>query len=267
MLVAKRAIRDHWSDWDEKFQGAPDFNVKAYQERLDEVCGTSRGVPIMKLEWGGNATITKYTQWSPTGQPTGAKIVPRFAIPRRHPVFDHLMYIPIRRWVICERLEPEQLRPEDNSDNTFTDENGVVCEAGDKTDLVHQYTPYIYVGDHSKCPPDCCSERLCLGDYKQPGESELNYLLECTYKLSKDFYCDPYSPLSEAQIAQIRRDSKVEQENRRNDVQNALDDQSREWWSAHSHRIIDGDSPKAQAHGKYHIFTEGKPVRSARNKQ
>lgn len=255
MLIAKKVIKDHWSDWDEKFISAPEFDVNLYQEKLNTVCGKSRGEPIMKLIWGGDATITKYTGWNSSGEPIKADIIPRFAIPRTHPIFGHKMYIPVRRWIICERSEPEQRLPDDNSDNKFTDENGITCEVADKTQHAHEYLPYIYVGDHSKCPPDCCSERLCLGDYKHPDNAEIDYLIECTYKLRKDFFCDPYSPVNKAQVARILKEYNDEQEKRREAEEIDLEAENKEWLKTHGHNLADYNFKQP-----IYIFKKGKPL-------
>lgn len=258
LVVAKRAIKDHWSDWDEKFVPAPVFDILAYQERLNEVCGLSRDKPIMKLEWGGNATITRYTGWDNYGKPINAEIAPRYAIPRDSILLPGLKrYIPIRRWIISELVEDEQLRPDDNTDNRYTDENGVSCIAGVKTE--HKYLPYIYVGDHSKCAPDCCKERICLGDYKAPGEPELSYLLKCTYNLKKDFYCDPRSPLSGANLAKVHKEYQSEHENALERKEMALESdleyETKSWLKTHGHTLEDANLKQP-----IYIYKDGKPI-------
>lgn len=252
ITIAKRAIKDWWGDWDEKLTPPPTFNVEAFQEKLNTIVGKSKGEPIMKLEWGGNATITQYTQWGVGGNPTKAEIRPRFAIPRTHPLMDYRMYIPVRRWIISERSEAGQRRPWDNSDNEFTDENGVVCQAADKSHHGHEYLPYIYVGDHSKCPPDCCAERLCLGDYKTPGDAELSYLAKCTRSLETDFFCDPYNPLSEVQIAKINREQKEIQEKRLESQENDFDYESKQIWT--------GIKPIVTDETTRFIYRDNKPI-------
>lgn len=237
ILTAKQAIRDHWRDWDESFVPAPVFDVAAYQERLTAIGGQVKGQPILKLEWGGDAFITKYSDWDMAGNPINEVKIPRFAIPRRHKIMDYEMYIPVRRWIISEYKPPEQGRPDDNSDNTFTDTRGVTCIVANKP--VHQYIPYIYVGDHSKCPDDCCATKLCLGDYKAPDAAELNYLLEVTYKLQSEFYCDPFSPISMEQMAQIRKEYNDEEEKRREYDLNEFDAESMEIFKTHKHRLED----------------------------
>lgn len=233
MLTVKSAIRDHWADWDETYSPQPSFDVKSYQEKLDQVCGKSRGESIMKLFWGGSETIVKYTKWGPDGQPTAVETVPRFAIPRTSAIFGLRIYIPVRRWIICERMEPEQLGVGDETDNTFIDERGVKCYAGDKTDKKHLYVPYIYVGDHSKCPDDCCKDRVCLGDYKTPDQAELDYLLECTYNLHKDFKGDPYSTLSDEILAEINREYQSKEEKRLETEEIDFEAESKDLYNTH----------------------------------
>lgn len=252
ITVAKRAIKDYWGDWGEALTPPPTFNVPEYQEKLDTICGKSRGESIMRLEWGGNSTITQYTEWGIGGEPVKAAIRPRFAIPRTHPLLMNRMYIPIRRWIITERSEAGQRKPWDNFDNEFTDENGVVCQAADKTHHGHEYVPYVYVGDHSKCAPDCCADRLCLGDYKHPDEAELNYLARCKSKLEKEFFCDPYNPLSEAQLAKINMENKEIREKRLETQENDFDYESKQIWSGVK-PIITGETTRF-------IYKDSKPI-------
>lgn len=252
-VVARRALKDYWGDWSRDFVSAPPFSVSEYQERLNAICGKSRGYPIMKLEWGGNATIVKHDRWDSSGTPTHSIIMPRFAVPRKHEFLDHAEYIPIRRWIISERCEPEQYRPDDNSDNTFTDENGVVCTAAEKP---HQfYTPYIYVGDHSKCPPNCCEFKLCLGDYKHPDAAELDLLLEVTYSLKTEFFGNPYAPINEGQLARINKEHQSKAETRLEAEQTSFDEESRDIWKGVKRSITDEDLNQTTF-----LYKDGAPI-------
>lgn len=257
ITLAKSTIADHWSYWDEKFVPAPPFNVEAFQEKLDIIAGKSRDKSILRLEWGGNATVTRYTDWDGFGNPTHLEIRPRYAIPRRHKILDYEMYIPVRRWIITERMEYEQSRPDDDSDVTFTNENGIVCLGGKKEK--ETYLPYIYVGDHSNCPPDCCKTKLCLGDYKVPNEAELNYLRSVTRKLATEFYGNPYSQLSDEQMAKIRREYKETAEKRKEAALNEFDDESRDIFNVIKHRLT-SDDPTVHAKGRFHFMEDNKPV-------
>ena len=253
ILIAKRAIRDHWSDWTTEFSQPPQFDVNTYQERLNTICGKSRGEPIMKLEWGGNATMTKYTEWDSYGTPTKADIVPRFALTRAHEFLDLEIYIPIKRWIISERMEAEQLRPDDNSDNSFTNGYGVTCIASQKPKSF--YTPYIYVGDHSKCAPNCCEKNICLGDYKLPTAAELDYLLECTYKLQSERIGDPYSPLTESQMMKIRSEYQTDREKRIAAQENDFDYESRDIHKTIKHHLDDYNLKQP-----IYVYKDGLPV-------
>lgn len=249
-------LLDTWKTWTREFTPSPNFNVKEYQESLDRVVGKSRGRSIMKVEWGGDATIVQYTQWDPYGKPVKAEIVPRYSVTRVNE-FGMVDHIPIQRWIISELMEGEQLQADDPTNVSFTDENGTTCVVTDKNQF--QYTPYIYVGDHSDCPTNCCEKRLCLGKYKVPGVEELDYLRECTWKLRQEFFADPYSQHSEDVTAKINVENKAKQEKRLESQENAFNDESKDWWNAHSHRITDED-PSVLSHGRFKFFKNGKPV-------
>lgn len=256
--VAKSAIRDHWSSWTESFVPAPVFDVNEYQQRLNDIAGLSNGKPILRLEWGGDATTVKYTEWDVTGTPSHAEIVPRYAIPRASEILSGIRYIPIRRWIITQRSEPEQHRPDDNFDNTFVDNRGVLCIAGRKE--VEFYTPYIYIGDHTKCPDNCCETRLCLGDYKTPSRDELDYIRDITYRLKTEFYADPTKPLDSATMDKIRKEENEKYLKKSEELDKQFDEESLDWWRTHSHRITE-DDPSVLSRGKYrHFYKDGKPV-------
>lgn len=242
--VATSAIKDHSSKWDRSFVPAPQFDVDAYQAELNKIAGLSRGEPILKLEWGGSSTVTKYTSWDLAGNPTSAQIVPRFALSRNNEILDVTEYIPVRRWIISQKNEEGQYRPWDNSDNVFTDGRGVNCEIADKTDIGHKYLPYIYIGDHSKCPKNCCATRLCLGDYKIPDGAELSYIKQITYRLANEFTADPYSPISEREIEKYRSNHRYELEKRSEAVLSEQEAETKEWLKIHGHHLDDANLKK-----------------------
>lgn len=233
----------------------PAFNIAVYQEKIDAITGKSRGEPILRLEWGGDAYITRHDVWDEFGQPLSSVKLPRFALSRTHPVDSSLVeYIPIRRWIITQRQEPEQIEHESN---TFTDNRGVTCEIGDKP--LADYTPLIYVGDHSQCSPDCCSERICLGDYKEPDNAELEWIAAATQKLHAEFKADPYSADNEMVVNDFVRDEIYKKEKEQEAADADYELYFKDWWKTHGHRITT-DDPSVLQHGKYKFFRDGKPI-------
>jgi hypothetical protein len=258
MLLVKPTIKDHWRDWPKEFSAPPAFDRDAYQTRLNEITGLSRGMPILKLVWGGEEGTAKYSEWDSFGTPQKSHIVPTYSVTRKNPILDHIEYVPIRRWIIVERAEPEFYGLGSDDDNTFTNEYGVDCKPAEKP--VELYTPYIYIGDHSNCPTDCCAKRICFGGYKPPSAWELDLILEHTYKLSKDKFINPYSRLSAETKAHLNLEKKHLKEIRDQEFDDHIKEEAKDWWNAHSHRITE-DDPSVLSRGKYrHFYKDGKPL-------
>lgn len=201
--------------------------------------------------------MRKYDGWTATGIPILAVPVPKHAIPRVDSNTGLEVKIPIRRWIITQLQEPEQYGYGDDSDMYFTDENGAACKVAEKDSEL--YTPLIYIGDHSKCPDNCCEGRICLGDYKHPGRAELEWVKETTFDLRKNYKHNPYEPLSQSALDEIERDIKYTREKKREKIDEGFDLRMKEWFKVHGHRLT-SDDPSVLTHGKYKFFKDGKPI-------
>lgn len=210
ILTTKHKWRDNPADWTTDYVPYPDGfgerEKEAYQTLINSITGLSRDKPILRLEWGGEEKVTRYDKWDSSGNPIHLIEEPKYKARRESRIIPGVYhFLPMRRWVIAQRQEPEQYGYGDDSDNTYTDEFGVTKKPAEKpTEL---YTPLIFIGDHSKCEKDCCATRLCPGDYKHPGIPELDWIREKTKLLYKEFKADPYSPLSPADISRIIREN------------------------------------------------------------
>lgn len=244
------SFQDNYLDWTGQFVSAPPFDISAFQNQLNRITGLSRGLPILKLEWGCDAKVRKFSKWA-NGVPIESEDQPKFYFERYHPLILQVIKVPVRRWVITQRTEPEQYGYGDNSDNTFTDEYGSNNLLADKP-KDGDYTPYIFVGDHSKCPIDCCKHKLCYGDFKEPNWAELEIITEHTFKLQKE-QIKPYQKLGREDYERIALENKNEQERRQVEADILTDLQSKDWWNTHGHRIT-SDDPSVLKNGKYHFI-------------
>lgn len=218
------------------------FDVNDYQDKLNKIAGFSRGEPILKLEWGGTASYEVYTEWV-HGSPLSSVLAPKYAI--RRIVNGVELKIPIRRWVIAQRAELEQLdRPK------FTDERGITKPMGE-LNRSGEYTPYIFVGDHTYCAPDCCAKKICVGDYKDPGEAELSLIRKHTALLNLEFEGNPYSKVNSEFKEKIDRDVAYDEKKRKEKENEKFDEQSLEWFRLHGHRLSDSATPTTLKHGKF----------------
>jgi hypothetical protein len=214
IVLAKSVLKDDWRKWAAEYCPAPrdGFDRDGYQKRLDEITGLSRGRSILRLEWGGEEQVSKYGAME-LGNPNPSQLIfePKYKLRRKY--MGATVMVPFRRWVIAQLAEWEEYGYGDDTQTTFTDENGVLRRAADKPrDL---YTPLIYVGDHRSCKPDCCADKLCPGDYKHPDAAELFWVLESTYKLKTERIKDPRQKDFNPQQMQIIRAEYAEQQQKK----------------------------------------------------
>lgn len=234
---------DDPAKWGAELNPPPSFDVLGYQEKLNQIAGLSRGKPIVKLFWGGNVTEKVWKEFA-NGIPTKFENEPLFHIKRPHPILLDYQKIPIRRWILTQRTEPEQYGYGDDSDNTVTDETGQTRLMGYKPKEF--YTPYIFIGDHSICPKDCSERKRCYGDYKLPSQAELDLVAEHCYLARQDgFNVNPYQRITQPDIAKGESEikSKLQAEKEKKNAE--LDLQSLDWFRTHGHRLRT-DFPKGR---------------------
>lgn len=167
--------RDKPSTWTTDFVPHPSFDAEDFQKRIDRAAGLSRGNSIIKLVWGGDAKKRIFTKWEYLAAPVDYKDVPEFAFHRKAKNSVRAEKIPIRRWFLTERHEPEQYAADNDADAYFSDGSGYSKQLREKP-REGFYTPLLLIADHSKCPQNCGAEAVCLGDYKDPSEEEILWL-------------------------------------------------------------------------------------------
>lgn len=201
--------KDNPKDWPAEYclpYGS--FNVKNYQEKIDNIAGKSRGRSILRLVWGASQEIAifRYSEWDSFGRAISEVREPKYKIRRDGALAGMILHVPVRRWIIEQLQEPEQYRIDEEEDTKFENEHGVTCKVAEKP--TEMYTPLIYVGDHSVCEPNCCAKRLCLGDFKEPDQAELNWITRSTFQLSQEFNSkDPYRPFNDFDVARAAREA------------------------------------------------------------
>jgi hypothetical protein len=192
IAIATSAIKDRPSTWGSSLEPPPSFNVSEYQSKLTQIGGTTQqGEPVLRIVWGGSESKFKAVEFDTFGNPTDWARVPRYAFESKK-IETWAQLIPIRRWIIEENTDAGQLEAlgGKNHGNIQYKEKGL-------------YTPYIIVADHSKCGECKASEFKCFGDYKHPGNEELLFLTEVTYKLTTSRKQDPRKNLDMDLVANI----------------------------------------------------------------
>jgi hypothetical protein len=223
LLKVRAAIEDPVSGWTAEYSNPPmGFDREAYQKRIDAIAGTSRGRSILRLVWGGQEKVRFYDEWDEHNAPISERTEPKYKVRRWFRTVEGYELLPMRRWVIEQLYEWEQYGYGSDEGTTFTDEHGQVKKAFEKER--DYYTPLIYVGDHSKCPKDCCERKLCTGDYKHPNEAELYWILESTYHLQNDRIVDPRGEkMSDAELQKIGIEVKDLAQKKKEDLEKRLD--------------------------------------------
>lgn len=251
LYLPERTIRDHPSNWESRFYSLPlgfgPDQVRAYQKRINEITGLSHGGhPILRLDWGGNTSETIFIDWDEFGNPTKTQDVPKYHFERINPKTGFSDMIPIKRWIISERGEPEQYRADVDDDLKF-EEDGVKKLRREKPRDGY-YRPLIIIGDHSKCPANCSDRKMCYGDYADPSDAYLDWIRNAVAWLEKERDLDPRKELDPEKTAQtVSRINKAARELASAKKQAYVDDFAKDYFRTHGHRF----SQDRESHGPW----------------
>lgn len=252
---------DDRSKWESRFYPAPfGVDVAGYQEKLNRIGGFGQnGEPILKLEWGGDASEKVHVEWDPFGKPTKTQDRPRFKFLRPNPLTQIADEIPIRRWIITERGEPEQYRADDDSDIKFL-EGGVLKKRIEKP-RGGFYTPLVVIGDHTECPKDCCKYKMCFGKYKPPSDDELEWVEAATrYLEKKKDRFDPRKPVdAQAAAALSAKVNKEARDNTEYKQWETIEEFARDFYRTHGHRFKLDTVTGTDSSGRWFIPKTVKP--------
>lgn len=196
----------------------PLFNRTKWQKKIDKIVGVSeRGKSIIVLRWAWESSYEMFGQLKQrysflTLEIKGQEV--QFSVPR---------------WVIEQRIEPEQFKPSWDATRYVVDPSTVITDpntAKYDEDGNCTYTgDVIYAGDKldkGPCPNEwfqnlwiiadhdglCCKKaeemsRSCWGYYRNPSEWDLNEVRRIHHaKLNDpDYNQSPFEPLTEETLA------------------------------------------------------------------
>lgn len=157
-----------------------DEQVAAFQARIDSVVGTSRGESIVKLAWNADKRYWREicTNWDSVGKPT--EFIKRPIVlykSVREPNGKLLHDIPVPRWLLLTRLEPEQYAGTWARDSKvwMPDRQQYVQVKPEVPPAGGWYVWLMTIADHDQW---CCSQaaeedRSCYGLYADPGRGIL----------------------------------------------------------------------------------------------
>lgn len=265
IAAKKHHILDDVSRWgDEVTFVRPDFDVAAFQKKIDAVAGISRdGKSIVVLRWMRSPECCEefYTEWTPFGTPVKSELRPKYRAFGIALDNGDVCEIPPPRWVLEQRYEPEQLAQTWETERFSTHpEFGVKVPVKGELPRDGYYNHLWTIGTHDD---NCCKDAIdnnmvCWGDYRLPGEADLRALRNAIARRDSDekIDADPFGAPKESTMKELaRRTNKRLREDKKQTAQlrkEVMSDALR----PHLHRHT--EDPSVLQHGKYHFVDKRK---------
>lgn len=175
----------------------PAFSVLAYQRRLDQITGVPGAVT---LKWAPDWKVFKSRRIGETVDEETAPAQSALNDSRGRAVAPP-------RWMLVERIEPEQYAPRWENNRWFNDpRDGYLYDLRGPCPSEH-FRWYMTIAGHDS---RCCTQRhannfVCWGYYKHPGELELARVARDWRKTLED-PVDPHAPAFALPETQHERD-------------------------------------------------------------
>lgn len=181
------------------------FDRTAYQKRIDDITGTRDGRPLMKLAWAPDEH-----RWMPHAlpdEPPGYTL-PIFCTTRN----ENGELVAPPRWVVLERIEPEQFAATWEQGRYSIYEGRVwdwkgPCPNERYVELrCHSY----HDGECCPCHGDSCEcgelYAHCWGKYAEPNDRLLDWVRETAFAARNDPDVQPTCDLRHFEAPQAQRD-------------------------------------------------------------
>jgi hypothetical protein len=190
----------------------PEFNVEAYQRRIDEIIPPNReGKSVIRLAWAPAVEETVF-----------GKRLPRYWFTRTGSE-DNWTYEQPQRWVLERRIERSAYYEAHQAGRYFTNDHGETVDFGEPPEEYYVTFYKIAVHDTFKVPvkgepwarePMCCSKKyeedgqVCWGldgeaGYRVPDERDLQMVAAAVRKMESEPFYDPYQPMSQEQLLAV----------------------------------------------------------------
>lgn len=249
----------------------PYLDVEWWQKQIDQIVGKNRdGKSIIRLAWApdvdGDIVVNERTK--------------RYWI-RRIKDGESWLYISPPRWVLERRLEKSAYY-EAHQQTRFqiNGTTGAYTDLGEPPDDFYVFDDGSLIADHDQFhglsdEPKCCDtawegdtkydlngyvleekkvnkHRRCWGYYREPDQRDLDRIAESTRTRDKGKYFDPYSPLSQEQLALIAFEANVQTQRVEQESQEQADQVSKDYNKSMGW-ILGCDDPTTRRHGRYHF--------------
>jgi hypothetical protein len=235
----------------------PTFNARKFQKKLNRICGTSDGKPIVRLVWAWQSREFFHTEFDSLGKPTKGEHRAKYRfITVTLPNGDEVD-ISVPRWILEQRFEPGQYW--ESWQRTRYIYDPLIGRHVDKRGEPPADGWYGYLRTIAEHDPDnaCCDRawrdhrRRCWGYYREPGEKDLDILRRAIALRDADPYKhSPHEPLPEYALDELQRLAYAEAQEVKEENAQINHDGWASWLAQHGWRAFE-DNPKTLAWGKY----------------
>lgn len=220
--MPQQIFRDDPRNWKDVYSKAPsNFDVAAYQQRIDAITGTVNGKSIIRVVWGGEHEMQIAKEVTSLGTATELVKVGM----HRTRVKGVPGKVRIKRWIFEEYQAPAQI-PQDMFVR-MPHASGLYLPPQMVQERIHgRYEKWYPACDHSKCLKEDCesTDYFCFGDYREPDERDLQKIARITQKRLQMSHADPLSPISEWWREQWEREAMAEVNEKERKEQESLDE-------------------------------------------
>lgn len=244
----------------------PTFNVQKFQKKLDRICGTANGKPIVRLVWAWDARTKDfyYTKWDSFGRGTAAEFRFKYRFLTVPLGEGESMDIPPPRWILEQRYEPGQYGPvweqsRWQTRNVYGEERRFELRPEAPPDGWYGFLHCIAIHEPDQ---SCCLRALkdrgatCWGIYREPSQVDLDLIAGAVQRRNADPQkWSPHQPLPPEAIAELQHGAFEEAEAAEREDERRLEAIWHDFVYTHGWRAFeDRLASKRLTHGRYHFL-------------
>lgn len=238
----------------------PAFDVEGFQSRINAICGTSLGQPVVRLVWSWDKRCREayYTAWDAFGNGTTLEWEYKYRVARIPIGGGDTVDICAPRWILEQRYEPGQYAPSWEQSRWAEQDMGKrhSCNKTDEQRAVEMCScPDVRIRKELRPPaprdgwysllwtiaehePDraCCARvyaenrKTCWGRYRLPSDADLTRLQRAVSLRDADAHrVDPHQPMSPEALAEAHRAAYAEDQRDQEARQQELDSLYRDY--------------------------------------
>jgi hypothetical protein len=248
---------DNPRKWGERgIWNPPTFNVVKFQKRLNRICGTADGKPIVRLVWAWQSREFFHVEFDGLGKPTKGEWRAKYRF-MTVKVGDDEVDISIPRWILEQRYEPGQYwQTWQRSRYVYDPVLGRTIDKRGDPPIDGWYGYLRTVAEHD--PNETCCERAwrghrrrCWGYYREPSTADLQILQKAVRLRDNDPQkTSPHEPLPDWALDEAQRLAYAEAREIEEEGKRINHDFWHSWINSHGWRAFE-DNYKTLKHGKY----------------